>query len=195
MMAKGKSSKKKRTTKKAVKREKPGKKPVQAKQEEKKVKKVTAATEIRTDVDKVVDLVGASPKDRLSLRKIKKRLNMPYDVIERWAKILDENKVLELVYPKNPFIGAYLQVKKPEYAEQEEKKTGVKKKVEGKEVGKKEDEEIKKNLEKRSGRPQKRRGEKAERTTNKEKGIESAARPKTGKTSRAKTRGKRRKRG
>jgi len=151
---------------------------------EKPIKKIVS-NEVRTDVDRVVDLVGASPKDKLSLRKIKKRLGLPFEVVEKWAKILDENNVLELVYPKNPFIGAFLRVKKAEYVKAKKHDSKVlKRKLEGKGVGKKKGEK----LEDGSGSNKKESGERVIGKSGIGSGEKNSAKKRVAATKKRKTR-------
>ncbi len=67
---------------------------------------------IDTDVDRLYSLV--KQKKKISLRSASKRLGEKKEIIEKWAKILDEAGLIDFDYSLNPIAGAYLKVKKNE---------------------------------------------------------------------------------
>ncbi len=63
---------------------------------------------IETDLDRIVDIVAS--REKISLSKISRELNVPMNIIEKWAKILDKHGTVKLVYPKFPLLPPYLKI-------------------------------------------------------------------------------------
>ena len=74
---------------------------------------------IDTDVDRLFSLV--KQKKKISLRAASKKLREKKKIIESWAKILDEEGLIDFDYSLNPIAGAYLKVKKVDKKEDDKK--------------------------------------------------------------------------
>ena len=81
---------------------------------------------IDTDVDRLYSLI--IKKKKISLRSAAKKLGEKKEVVESWAKILDDAEMIEFDYSLNPIAGAYLKVKKDEKKDDKKKKESSKKK-------------------------------------------------------------------
>ena len=63
---------------------------------------------VETDVDRLFEFVKKNKK--VSLVKVARMLNENRKVVEEWAKVLEESKLISIEYSFNPFAKAYLRI-------------------------------------------------------------------------------------
>jgi len=74
------------------------------------VKKGLEKENVQTLIDDLI--LEVRNKKKVSLFRLSRQFKIKLQIIEEWARILDERGVLELVYPKLPLLPPYLRVRK-----------------------------------------------------------------------------------
>lgn len=64
------------------------------------------AEKLTTQIDELLEIVGT--KKEVSIDEIASKLKQKSEKIEDWGRLLEEQGLVELVYPENPFKKPYL---------------------------------------------------------------------------------------